>query len=41
MFHNQVVQRILDFGTDNQKHVLLTRMAKGLMLGASSWSELL
>ncbi|WP_243292486.1 acyl-CoA dehydrogenase family protein [Bacillus sp. FJAT-47783] len=41
MFHNQVVQRILDFGTDNQKHILLPKMAKGLILGASSWSELL
>jgi butyryl-CoA dehydrogenase len=40
MFHNQVVKRILEFGSEDQKRKYLPYIATGDIIGASSWSEL-
>jgi alkylation response protein AidB-like acyl-CoA dehydrogenase len=40
MFHYQVVNRVIDFGTKKQKETDLPELASGKCLGGSAWSEL-
>ena len=40
LFHGQVIRRVEQFGSEEQKKYILPRLASGTWIGASSWSEL-